>query len=490
MVSEEPQDRRHAIDADAAMNLVTRLEVAAVRTQRAVGLLRLRPFDTSTAEGRGNERHRRVILSAIAGMTARLVSAGTGLISIPLTVHYLGPERYGMWATISSFFIMFAFADFGMGHGMMNVVADFNGRDDRERIRAAVSSGYLVLSMIAAVFSLGFAAAYPFVSWFEIFSVKSEIARLEAGPALAVAALCVALEMPLGVVARVQMGLQQFYAAALWRCLASVLGLVGVLIVIWLEGGLPWLVLAFLGGPVLVSALNSVAFFKASEPDLAPKLRYVSRSMLARIAGIGILFFGIQIAIAVGGTSDNIIIAQRLGAEAVTQYAVPEKLFGFIGVAINMILFPLWPAYGEAIARGDRAWVGDTLLRSFWAGVVTAAVLSSILVIFGNYLIKLWIGPTVEPPFMLLLGLGLWRVMDSGGNAVSMLLNGANAIRFVSIVGIVTAALAIALKVALIGNFGISGVIWATIVANLATLPATFWFVRRWFNRNKCRETL
>lgn len=487
-MTKEPRERRHAIDADAAMSLVVRLEAVAVRARAAVELLRLRPFDTSTAEGRGNERHRRVLLGAIAGMTARLVSASTGLISIPLTLHYLGSERYGMWVTISSFFIMFAFADFGMGHGMMNAVADFNGREDRERIRAAVSSGYFVLSIIATVFLLVFAAAYPFVSWFEIFRVKSEVARLEAGPALAVAALCVALEMPLGIVSRVQMGLQQFYAAALWRCLASILGLVGVLFVIWLEGGLPWLVLAFLGGPVVVSALNSIVFFKASEPDLAPRLRYVSRSILIRIAQTGFLFFGIQVAIAAGSTSDNIVIAQSLGAEAVTQYAVPEKLFGFIGVAINMILFPLWPAYGEAIARGDRAWVGATLLRSFWAGVVTAAVLSSIFAIFGNYIIRLWIGPSLEPPFMLLLGLGLWRVMDSGGNAISMFLNGANAIRFVSTVGIITAVLAITLKVTLIGHFGISGVIWATIIANLATLPATFWFVRRWFTQNKRLE--
>jgi O-antigen/teichoic acid export membrane protein len=452
---------------------------------RAAGLLRFRPFDTSTAEGRRHERHRRVILSAIAGVAARVVSAATGLISVPLTLHYLGSERYGMWVTISSFFVMFAFADLGIGHGMLNVVADFNGKEDRSGIRTAVSSGAFILSIIGAVVLLAFVAAYPFVSWFEIFNVKSEAARLEAGPALAAAVICFALDIPLGVVAQVQMGLQQSYAASLWRCFASVLGLVGVLVVIWLKGNLLWLVFAFRGGPLLASVLNSILFFKALDPDLAPEWQYVSRPMMARIAGIGSLFFGIQIAMAVAFTSDNIIIAQRLGAESVTLYAVPEKMFSVIGVVINMLLFPLWPAYGEAIARGDRAWVRVTLIRSFWAAILTAAMLSSVFVIFGESIIKLWVGSTVKPPLMLLIGLGLWRVMDAGGNAVSMLLNGANAVRFELIVGLLMAAIAVALKLVFVSYIGVSGVIWATIIASLVTLPLIFWFVRRWLNERQ-----
>jgi O-antigen/teichoic acid export membrane protein len=281
-------------------------------------------------------------------------------------------------------------------------------------------------------------------------------------------------------VQRVQLGLQAGYAANLWRCLGSILGLIGVLAVIWLKWGLFWLVAAFLGGPLVASIMNSIAVFGTSERDLAPRRRYVSREMIERIARIGLLFFGLQIAIAVGFTSDNIIIAQILGAEAVTDYAVPEKMFSLIGVIVSMVLFPLWPAYGEAIARGDQNWVRRTLLHSLTAAIVLTAMLSLVLVIFGTRLIALWTGPVVDAPLMLLVGLGLWRVIEAGGNAVSMFLNGANVVQFQLYMAALMATIAIVLKVILVTYFGISGVVWATIVANLATVPPTFWYVRRW----------
>jgi O-antigen/teichoic acid export membrane protein len=145
-----------------------------------------------------------------------------------------------------------------------------------------------------------------------------------------------------------------------------------------------------------------------------------------------------------------------------------------------MVLFPLWPAYGEAIARGDRDWVRQTLLRSLLGAVIVAGALSLILVIFGVRLIELWVGPTVDVPFILLLGLGLWKVMEAGDNAVAMLLNGANVVRFQLILSALMAVLAIVLKVLLVAQIGISGVVWATIFAHLATVPAIIWFVRKW----------
>jgi O-antigen/teichoic acid export membrane protein len=464
------------------VNLATRFETATVSAQRIVGLLRLRPFDTSTPEGRSSERHRRVALSATASATAKIVSVATGLISVPLTLHYLGSERYGMWMTMSSLILMFSFADLGIGHGIMNVVAESNGKEDRSAVRSAASSGLFILSIIAAVVIIAFAAVYPFVSWFEIFNVQSEVARLEAGPALAGIVVCFALAIPLGVVARVQMGLQQGYASSLWRCLGSVIALAGVLIVIWLQGGLLWLVLAFLGGPLVASATNTAIFFGVSDPDLAPQRQCISRGMVARVARVGLLFFGLQVAMAVGFTSDNIIIARSLGPEAVTAYAVPEKLFSLVGVTVSMILFPLWPAYGEAIARGDRPWVRRTLLRSLSVSIAATSVLSLVLIVFGASLISLWTGQDVDPPFALLLGLGLWKVIEAGDNSVSMFLNGANVVRFQLVLAALMATLAISLKIVLIARIGISGVIWATILANLVTVPPTIWFVRQWLS--------
>jgi O-antigen/teichoic acid export membrane protein len=45
------------------------------------------------------------------------------VISVPLTLTYLGSERYGMWMAISSIVALLAFADFGLGNGLVNAIA-------------------------------------------------------------------------------------------------------------------------------------------------------------------------------------------------------------------------------------------------------------------------------------------------------------------------------------------------------------------------------
>jgi len=384
------------------------LAAVSSRFLQVATLLTLKPFDGATADGRSRERHRRVVISAAAAALAKLLSVVTALISVPLTLHYLGAERYGMWMTMSSVIAMLAFADLGMGNGLLNVVSESHGRDDRQAIRQQVSSGFFILSLIAALVVVLFCAAYSFVSWHRIFNVQSALAQAEAGPALAVFAACFALNIPLGIVQRVQMGLQQGFTASLWQGLGSVLGLAGVLLAIHLEGGLPWLIGAMIGAPLLAAIGNSIHFFVFARPDLSPATQFVSRAAIQRIARTGMLFLVLQIVVTVAYASDNIVIAQMMGASAVTDYAVPEKMFSLITVLLGMVLAPLWPAYGEAIARGDKEWVRRTLKRSLTTAVGIAAVLSTLLVIFGDRIISIWVGHVVNPPFLLLLGLGIW----------------------------------------------------------------------------------
>ena len=49
------------------------------------------------------------------------------LISVPLTLGYLGPERFGLWMTVAAVIAMLGFADFGLGNGILNAASHYNG---------------------------------------------------------------------------------------------------------------------------------------------------------------------------------------------------------------------------------------------------------------------------------------------------------------------------------------------------------------------------
>lgn len=437
------------------------------RARRTLSLVRLRPIDVSTQEGRSQERYRRVLLSTMASALARGLVILIGFVSVPLTVGYLGAERFGLWATISSLAALVAFADLGIGNGLINAVAEASGRDDHEGARRVVSTGFFLLLGVAALIALAFALAYPLVPWARVFNVASPQAAREAGPAVAVFVACFAAGLPLGVVQKVQIGYQEGFASSLWQCLGGALGLAGLAAVIVARAGLPWLVLAISGGPLLALALSWAVVFGRQRPWLRPAWAHLTGAWARRITRLGWLFFVLQVAGAVAFASDNLVIARVLGPDLVTRYAVPAKLFTLAPVIVGVALNPLWPAYGEAAARGDMGWVRRALARSLAASLLVSLPLALLLVLLGPQIIRLWVGEQIAPSFALLLGFGVWAVVASVGGVVAMLLNGLSVIGFQAATAVVTAAVAIALKLALARQVGIDGVIWASAAASL-----------------------
>jgi O-antigen/teichoic acid export membrane protein len=456
------------IDAPAA----ARIQAVRQQASECWALLRLTPFDISTEAGRSKERYRRAILTVLASGVAKGAAVLTVLISVPLTVRYLGSERFGLWMTISSFTALLQFADMGMGNGLLNAVSDANGRADVEAARRYVASGFYLLFGIAAILVGVFVVAYPWIPWPRVFNVGSTAAMKEAGPATAALVVCLALNLPLGIVQRVQLAYQEGYASSLWQAAGSLMALTGVLLAIHFRGGLPWLVLAFSGGPVAALLLNWIAEFGWWKPWLFPQHGFFRLAAAQRIAGAGLMFVVLQLAAAVAYSSDNLVIAQILGAEAVTQYAVPMRLFSVLGVISALFFFPLWPAYGEAVARGDIAWVKRTLIRTLLLTVMLCGAPAVVLTLMGKTIIRIWVGPQIQPAFYLLLGMGIWAVLTGLGNALAMFLNGANILKFQAACASLMAIAALLLKVWLARYWGISGVIWATVFAyTLAAVP-------------------
>lgn len=434
------------------------------RLNRIFKLIRLKTFDCSTEEGRSNERYRRAAMTALASAIAKGVSMLTVLISVPLTLNYLGNERYGLWMTISSLIAMLSFADLGLGNGLLNVVSDAKGRDNRQDIIYAVSSTFFMLTGIAVVLGSIFFITYSIIPWPQIYNVSSSKAVIEAGSATAVFIVCFLLNLPLGLVQRIQLGYQEGFYNGLWTALGSFLGLLLVLLVIHLKAGLPWLVLAMSGSVTFASLINGIVLvFK--RPYLLPRINKVMHTTAIKILKTGLLFFVLQLAAAVAYTSDNIVIAQILGSDAVAQYSVPFKMFSIIFMIISMVLNPLWPAYGESIARGDTMWVTNTLVKSIKLSLFVTVPAGLILIVFGLPIIHLWAGPQINPSISLLTGLGIWTVMVTCGTAFSMFLNGANVIGFQVIIAIIHATTALCLKILLTRLVGISGIVWATVIA-------------------------
>jgi len=172
-------------------------------------------------------------------------------------------------------------------------------------------------------------------------------------------------------------------------------------------------------------------------------------------------------------SSDNLILAQLLGGSAVPQYAIAQKVFLMVVVLQSAWLAPLWPAYGEAIHRGDIAWVRRTLKRSVMMAAAGAGGLSAILAVLSRPIFEHWVGPGLVPSWPLTLGFALWVTLQAVGNACAMYLNGSNALVFELCLAGAFLVVATPLKIVLCVRLGPAGIVWGGMVvyAFVVALP-------------------
>jgi O-antigen/teichoic acid export membrane protein len=246
------------------------------------------------------------------------------------------------------------------------------------------------------------------------------------------------------------------------------MGLVGVLGGIWLHVSLPVLVVAIAGAPVFATLLNAIHFFGFVRPDLRPRRDLVFRTVIVQVTKLGGLFFVLQVAAALSISADNFIIARMLGAVNVPEYSIPQRMFGVLSMLFAMFLAPFWPAYGEAVSRGDMGWVRRTLGRSLLRVLPVSFMASALLLLIAPKLIDLWVGHRIHPPFLLLLGLAVLSVFECCRNLLGVFLNGANALRFQVALASSFGLACIVMKVLFIGRWGIVVLPWATILGCLA----------------------
>lgn len=456
---------------------------------RVRGIVRFRPHDTTTEHGRSHERYRRIVLTSASAFGSRAIGLLTSLISVPLTFRYLGAERYGLWMVLTSIISIMGFADLGIGNGVVNSVSEAYGKGDRVLAREYVTSAFVLLLGIAAVLALAGLVAYPFIPWSRVFNVKSYTVASEGAEAFLVLFYWFLANIPLSVVTRAQAGLQQAYWSQLIGACGNIFSLLALVLVIAMHANLAALVFASTFGSIVAILINGWLLFR-EHPWLLPAWHSVRGKSANKIFKLGLMFFVLQSAVAVGFTSDNIVIAQILGAAAVAVYAVPQKLFGVVSMLVSMGISPIWPAYGEALARGDVTWVRRAFWRSIRVIVLLAVPVCTILVFAGPWILRVTMGKSLHVPMSVLAVLGIWGVVSTVSIPVSLLLNGVGAMKAQAIIAVVASLSNLTLSIFLTRRLGVIGVcLGSSITQVLIVFPAYLFILRNLFRDMAGAET-
>src|SRR5207245_2800500 len=113
---------------------------------------------------------------------------------------------------------------------------------------------------------------------------------------------------------------------------------------------------------------------------------------------------------------------------------------------------PLWPAFGEALVRGDFEWARLALRRAIVGITLVGAVAGSTLLLVSAPLVHYWTATKYEHTELLRLGFSVWVVLAGYIAVMNSFLNQRGVMESHLKVFGSAAILSLALKVLLIGR--------------------------------------
>jgi len=423
-----------------------------------------------------------MLLSMLAGFPVRMLQILSGILIVPLAYRYLGAERFGLWSAVTALTSILTLADFGIGNGLITTISAATGREEPERIRRAVSTAILIVGTIAAALLVALALLTLLGDWARWLNVAGTSAAGDARPAGALCVLSALLLLPVSLAAKIRTGLQEAFLNSAWDAAGVLLSLGLFVAAIRLDAGMAALAIAVGAGPVLAALGNGIGLLRRQ--SLRPRWSAVDFEGFEPVARLGLLYFALACAAALATAADNLIAIRLLGPASAGSVGIAAKIFGAAQAVVIVALMPLWPAFGEALARGDHRWARHALWRSVGLSFGISLLGAGALLAIANPVIGLWLGQGTVLPVGLLVANAVWLVLQSVGNVFAMLLNGAGVIRFQIAVSLSYAAVAVALKFWLASRLGIAGIVWATVASYaLLLLPLYVRYALRYLDR-------
>lgn len=428
-------------------------------------LLSFTSLDSSIEANRSKERYRRSFLTSVSVIFSKFISSLVMFISIPLTISYLGNERFGLWMTISSVLLVLnTFSDLGLGTSYMNKVSEFVGKQNTTFIRKYTSNTFLVLCSTAFIIFISFLSINPLINWEELLKIQTPLAQKEVGTALTVLVTIFALSLPFILVEKFQEGNQEGYKSNIWQSSGNLLSLGGIFIVVYFKLGVPALIIATSGTIMLTRIINFLYQFYYKQTIPGPNIKDFDPNIIKNLFRIGIVFFAINVFQVIGYNSDHFIISNILGVSAVSLYSVVQKL-SLVALIFWSFTNSLWPAYTEALARKDYQWIQKTIRRTLLINVILGIFIGIFLTLFGSPIISLWTEGKLVPPIHLLLGFSFYILVNGLVGTFAIIYNSSFILKWQLPLIIVSSISSIFFKIIFCKYYGVAGVVWATVIS-------------------------
>ena len=346
------------------------------------------------------------------------------LLIVPMTIHYVDSENYGIWLTLSSMVAWMSFFNVGLNNGLKNKLAEALAKDDLDLGRKYVSTTYALLCLIFIPLMLILLCIVPYVNWYSILNI-TESQGLNLLTSICVLIVYFCLNFILSTINIVLQADQNPAGASGRDFLQQLLSL----IIVWVltlttQGNLLKLCIALCAAPLIVSGFFNITLFRGRYKSISPTVASIDFKIAPSLLNLGVKFFIIQIASIIQFQMANFLILRYIGPVEVTEYNIAYKYMSIIMMIWSIMTTPVWAAVTDAVTNDDYQWIIN-MQKRYQKLLLLFTAVGIIMVLISPSVYKIWIGSdvSIQPTLTLFVFLYIWVMMF--GNVYVSILNGA-----------------------------------------------------------------
>jgi len=326
-----------------------------------------------------------------ATFVSSLWTAFLNVVFVPLYLHYVGVESYGLIGIFSSIQAFIALLDFGLSPTLNREFARLSVDKKKAQHLHDLKRTLEIPNWICAVFiALFLGGLAPIIAHFWVQPKSLSVGTVTQ--ALLIMSVNVAILFSVNFYTGGLMGLQKQVLLSIINIFCGTLRTVGAFVILafvspTIQSFLLWQGLIAITQVVLIALT-----LKRSLPDAPARGRF-RKKMLFNIWRFAAGMTGISAVILILTQTDKIVLSRMLSLETFGYYTLAVTISSVaIGMVVSSINHAVFPQFSRLVSLGDEAALRNFYHRSCQTMSVFLFPVTVILAFFSYDILMLWIG--------------------------------------------------------------------------------------------------
>jgi O-antigen/teichoic acid export membrane protein len=411
-----------------------------------------------------NGRIKRFLISITTGYLAITINIAYTMASIPLALHYLGKEEFGLWALSQQIAGYILLLDLGLSNAISRFFSNWKDNVDCPEYKELFGTSFVVFiaqGILIALMGIAFSLIAP---W--LFHIPESLSRIFQKVLILITSLsgfsvaCRGISGPIWAFQRLDVA-----NASMAFNLISSFG------ILWLGFHWGWGIYSLALAIVPAAIITPVAmYFFCRHSGYYPKsgiLGRPNRELFWKLFHFGKDTMLISLGQQMVNASQLMIVSRFIGLEMAATFAVGTKIFALGQQFVGKVLESAAPGLTEIYVRGDR----ELFRRRYWKIIDISMALATIgaagLILGNQSLISIWTDGLIHWPMQCDVLLGFLLVATTLSRCFTGLFGMIGNMRPIRFIYLMEGLIFLTTAYFAATRYGLIGVVAASLVAHI-----------------------